>query len=288
VLTSWSTLVLLSVVSWGPGGLCTEAGCILASMYPLVTSSILDGADKGRDGRGVVYVFAAGNDAVLGGTTSMTHYSKLPEVMTIAACDQNGQRTYYSTRGSGLFVTAPSGGLHKGGSIPGKYSSPSLPILHYSSHYCLLLAIVVWLIIGIITALSGVASSVSGCYGGFGGTSSATPLVAGIAAQILGVRPDLTWRDVQHIIRATADRIDLTTSDEGWGEAWFQNGAGIWYSYQHGFGRINAGNAVSLAKIWSLVGPVAGMYQSFHYTTYHSVMDSIRAAFAHIRHAIIL
>jgi hypothetical protein len=74
----------------------------------------------------------------------------------------------------------------------------------------------------------------------------------------LGIRPDLTWRDVQHIIRATADRIDLTTSDIGWGEPWFQNGVGIWYSYQHGFGRINAGNAVSLAKSWSLVGPIAG------------------------------
>jgi kexin len=107
--------------SWGPSNLCTLNGCYLAMMVPLLVQSIQNGADKGRNGRGVVYLFAAGNDAVFGGTTSMNDFCKLAEVMCIAASDQNGQRTYYSMRGSGLFVTAPSSGLHSGDILPGTY-----------------------------------------------------------------------------------------------------------------------------------------------------------------------
>jgi subtilisin family serine protease len=68
-------------------------------------------------------------------------------------------------------------------------------------------------------------SSINSCWGTFGGTSSATPLVAGIVAQILGVRPDLTHRDVQHIIRQTADRNDAVSPQ------WFQNAVGKHHSY---------------------------------------------------------
>jgi hypothetical protein len=33
---------------------------------------------------------------------------------------------------------------------------------------------------------------------------------------------------------------------------------GVWFSHYHGFGRINAGKAVALAKTWSLIGGVCG------------------------------
>lgn len=38
------------------------------------------------------------------------------------------------------------------------------------------------------------------CTSNFGGTSSSAPLAAGIIALILEQRPDLTWRDVKHVI----------------------------------------------------------------------------------------
>jgi hypothetical protein len=37
-----------------------------------------------------------------------------------------------------------------------------------------------------------------------------------------------------------------------------QNAGGIWYSFEYGFGRINAGNAVSLAKVWDGAGNLTG------------------------------
>jgi hypothetical protein len=62
------------------------------------------------------YLICANRDE---GTTSMTTYHKLSEVMSIAASDINGQRTEYSTVGAGLFVNAPSGGLNDGTAYPG-------------------------------------------------------------------------------------------------------------------------------------------------------------------------
>jgi subtilisin-like proprotein convertase family protein len=64
----------------------------------------------------------------------------------------------------------------------------------------------------------------------------------------LQANSNLGWRDVQHIIARTTDKNDPT--DAGW----TTNGAGLKINPQYGFGKINAGNAVSLAKMWTNVG----------------------------------
>ena len=64
----------------------------------------------------------------------------------------------------------------------------------------------------------------------FGGTSSATPKVAGIAALILSANPDLKPYEVKKILRQTADDIDLPGVDD-----------------KTGAGRVNAEAAVLLA-----------------------------------------
>lgn len=61
--------------------------------------------------------------------------------------------------------------------------------------------------------------------------------------------PQLTWRDVQHIIVHTAQ---LTSPvDEGW----MQNGAGFHFNHKFGFGRLDAGKMVEAAKRWVNVPP---------------------------------
>ena len=45
----------------------------------------------------------------------------------------------------------------------------------------------------------------------FGGTSSATPLAAGVAALVLSANPNLTWIEARQILRDTAIRIDRPT-----------------------------------------------------------------------------
>ena len=46
------------------------------------------------------------------------------------------------------------------------------------------------------------------CVSSFSGTSCAAPLAAGIFALVLEAKPDLTWRDMQHLVVQTAQKND--------------------------------------------------------------------------------
>ena len=70
----------------------------------------------------------------------------------------------------------------------------------------------------------------------FGGTSSATPLVAGVAALVLSANKSLRWRAVRSILTSTAEKIDVAGGD-------YQAGR----SLKYGFGRVNAEAAVTKA-----------------------------------------
>ena len=47
-----------------------------------------------------------------------------------------------------------------------------------------------------------------GCVDSFSGTSCAAPLAAGIVALVLEAKPELTWRDMQHLVVETARKND--------------------------------------------------------------------------------
>ncbi|MGY8702889.1 MAG: proprotein convertase P-domain-containing protein, partial [Candidatus Poseidoniales archaeon] len=81
----------------------------------------------------------------------------------------------------------------------------------------------------------------------FGGTSSATPLAAGVIALILEANGNLTWRDIQYILVQSSRVNDPNDS------SWEINGAGLNVSHKYGFGAIDAGAAVSLAENWTNV-----------------------------------
>ena len=66
---------------------------------------------------------------------------------------------------------------------------------------------------------------------------------------MLEANPDLTWRDVQHVIVESADStIDPDST------GWIKNGAGHAFNHDYGFGRLDAESAVIVAKSWSNVG----------------------------------
>lgn len=50
------------------------------------------------------------------------------------------------------------------------------------------------------------------CVVSFSGTSCAAPLAAGIVALVLQARPELTWRDMQHLVVETAIKNDPSSS----------------------------------------------------------------------------
>jgi len=66
----------------------------------------------------------------------------------------------------------------------------------------------------------------------FGGTSSATPLAAGVAALVLSVKPSLGSDEVREVLRSTADKIGSGYNSKG-------------HSTRFGFGRVNAAKALN-------------------------------------------
>jgi subtilisin family serine protease len=72
--------------------------------------------------------------------------------------------------------------------------------------------------------------------GTFGGTSSATPLAAGIAGLVLSRNPNLTRKQVRQILGDTADKVGSAPYNE--------KGR----NNRYGFGRLNANKAVKAAR----------------------------------------
>ncbi|XP_061173192.1 furin-like protease kpc-1 isoform X2 [Saccostrea echinata] len=81
------------------------------------------------------------------------------------------------------------------------------------------------------------------------GTSASAPLAAGICALALEANPSLTWRDMQHIVVMTARKANLDAPD------WTTNGVGRLVSHSFGFGLMDAGAMVRLARNWTTVPP---------------------------------
>ncbi|KAG8575407.1 hypothetical protein GDO81_009543 [Engystomops pustulosus] len=81
------------------------------------------------------------------------------------------------------------------------------------------------------------------------GTSASAPLAAGIIALALEANNNLTWRDMQHLVVRTSNPAHLNTND------WITNGVGRKVSHSYGYGLLDAGAMVALAKNWTSVGP---------------------------------
>ena len=84
----------------------------------------------------------------------------------------------------------------------------------------------------------------------FGGTSSATPLAAGVACLVLSARASLTWVQARQVLRDTAVKFDLANTDPNgqWldanGDPSVTSGLPAVRSGWYGYGRINAAAAV--------------------------------------------
>jgi len=120
-----------------------------------------------------VYVFAAGNENHYGGDANQYNAAKLREVMVIAGSAFDGTKVFYSNTGANLFANSPTMGRTRSTD-----SDPYFP--------------------GTITAQGSLSSSTL-CRDDFGGTSSATPLVAGVIALIFQANHNLTARGLSSL-----------------------------------------------------------------------------------------
>jgi len=197
--------------SWGPA----DSGDVLETFGPLTLAAIQNGITNGRGGLGTIYVWAAGNGRQNGDNTNFDGYASSRYTIAIGASGANGVFSYYSEPGASMLVNCPSSDGSNGITTTD------------------------------ITGSNGYSSN--DYTNSFGGTSSATPLASGIIALMLEANPNLTWRDVQHILVDTATKNN--PSDPGWKT----NGSSRLFHHAYGFGRINAAAAVQTASTWTNV-----------------------------------
>lgn len=240
--------------SWGAG----------AVRFPLSLrqrAAITRAATRGRNGKGCIVVFAAGNfnrplnssveeqgwpkNVLRGVTTWLNGFAVHPDVITVGACTSQNKKAAYSNWGNELFLCAPSNNappaiwLEETGyiEVPPRYHSrlPGAPVITTDR-------------------VGSQGYSTDNFTHAFGGTSSACPLVAGVVGLMLSVNPNLTPTEVKRFLQQSADKIIDREIDPqfkvnfGTYEA---NGHSQWF----GYGKVNAARAVQQVQ-QSLQGPI--------------------------------
>jgi subtilisin family serine protease len=206
--------------SWGPddGEWWNPDDPVHKEVVPIPDSTRLaiDWAiQNGRNGRGCVFTWAAGN-----GNESVDNdgYASNDRVIAVAACNDTGTKSAYSDFGKAVWCAFPSS--HGDPSrTPGIWTTDRSGASGYNT--------------GKITRGDAEGNYINS----FGGTSSACPGVAGVAALLLSRNPDLRWDQVKDLIRRSCDRIDPE------GGQYAADGHSAWY----GYGRVNAQRALELA-----------------------------------------
>lgn len=201
---------------------------------PYVSTSAEVSAIQTSAAAGTVHCVAAGNNRTAYPAAQDSNTQDLqntPEVICVAAMNSNGTFSSYSCYGACVAVTSPSNGAYgitttdrTGTAGYNTGSGDTFPDNNYTSI--------------------------------FGGTSSATPLVAGVMALVKEVQPALDIRFAKHLLARTStivDAFDATTTSDG---GWRTNAAGFQFNQNYGFGLINADALTQQAPLYSGVTPL--------------------------------
>ena len=205
--------------SWGSSGFSGNTA--------EVDASLTQAARDGRDGLGTVIVFSAGNDRDILGDANTSNLRNSPLALAVAAVDNTGKPTFYSSPGTNVLVAAPSDSRANGAWYGGIVTTDRQGYAGYRKE----------------------PSPLGDYADDFGGTSAAAPEVSGVVALMLEANPDLGYRDVQDILALTARNVDP-------GGDWAINGASNWngggmhVSRDAGYGLVDALAAVRLSETW--------------------------------------
>ncbi len=234
---------------------------------PLV-DALSHGVTNLRDGRGAIYVKAAGNgfricfglsrqhtfanrdgpyrpnDALGCSSVNSDYNNNLPQAIVVGAFNARGKRASYSGAGASLWVTAPAG---ESGDLEPAMVTTDQAGPHRGADNSP----------GAIDP-DGEAVDPNGDYRStFAGTSAAVPNTSGAIAVLLEARPELTWRDVKHILARTARKLDPDVGPVriAFGgkpavlrHGWTTNAAGYNFHNWYGFGAVSVDAAVEMAR----------------------------------------
>lgn len=200
--------------SWGS----PDTGVLNAAEASFV-AAIEAGILQGRNGKGSIYVFPAGNGGnggadgnvwslagqLIDENSNFDGYVNKRGVIAVCAVDDDGRAPSYAEPGANILVCGRSGNNRVG-------IATTMPQGQYRST--------------------------------FSGTSASTPMVSGIVALMLKERPDLSWRDVRLILARSARKND--PGNPGW-----SSNFGLSFHPRYGFGAVDAAAAVTLARGWT-------------------------------------
>ncbi len=234
--------------SWGSD--LDEDDVVPQSFKDQVRSAVV----SGRGGRGSLFVKAAGNEFKpdsahdwMTRDSNADAFNTLPEFIVVGALSAKGLKSSYSSVGSCLWISA----------FGGEFGDNDPAIVTTDRTGCSK---------GYAKSGATLNSFESGGSGNtncdytstFNGTSAATPMIAGVIALILEANPNLSWRQVKHILAATASSVDTAfvpianrssePSGYVWDQGWVTNAAGFAFHNYYGFGKVNAAAAVQMAR----------------------------------------
>ncbi|KAJ4948595.1 hypothetical protein JOQ06_020128 [Pogonophryne albipinna] len=210
--------------SWGP----TDDGKTVDGPRELTLQAMADGVNKGRGGKGSIYVWASGD----GGSyddCNCDGYASSMWTISINSAINDGRTALYDESCSSTLASTFSNGRKR---------NPE----------------------------AGVATTdlYGNCTLRHSGTSAAAPEAAGVFALAIEANPDLTWRDMQHLSVLTSKRNQL--HDEV--HQWRRNGVGLEFNHLFGYGVLDAGGMVKMSKEWKTVPErfhcIAGSIQDVH------------------------
>lgn len=266
----------------------------------------LSGADADLDGIPDVFLLngkttgmaPAGDPAALGWRWSgqmgerveYNQIASLSRTIAIASVGMSNNRSGYSTTGTSVFAGAYSQDWLIGQEFTPDNNGPISPPGSWG-------ASVVGQGLTTIEQIDGIDSDPLDCNAIFGaafgssvldedgqacmfnGTSAAAPVAAGVIALMLEQNPNLTIRDVQHILQRTSTVVNYDSTQTYWPTVfftelgrpndddtqpptptfWTTNSVGVRHSDEYGFGIIDADAAVTMAATW----PGAGQLHLF-------------------------
>ncbi|MES0490454.1 MAG: S8 family serine peptidase [Leptospirales bacterium] len=224
----------ISVNSWGAQDFTGQFNTLGDSWF----QSIEYGLKQGRNGKGTIYLWSAGNGASETEEIDNSNYdgqANFYGVIAVCAVNKTGKRAVYSEKGANLWLCAPSSEKINGAGYgmfttdvtdTGGMNNIGAPLDYKDLNYTKR----------------------------FGGTSGAVAITGAVVALMLEVNPNLGWRDVKIILAESARQNDrLHTGWKTTNGKKISDGTYFQFSHEYGFGVVDAQKAVQLSRHWQNV-----------------------------------